>query len=463
VGPYVVDQDALFTHLATEDLVINKTTYDISSSLSIKNIFGYSYMVDALDYAPSDTPYPIVLLNSPGTLLSGASLQMETTRTKTYSDEVQLPGKAFADRLNYLFGVFYLNSNQDYYVPTWIGANDAYVHFANTAGNKSYAGFTQASYAVTDQLNVTLGGRYTREDISMVQDAQSVFGQGNPQRATESHPSWTASLDYHLTHELMVYVTTRGSWRRGGFNGLDPPTPTPETAASKPGGNYFLPEQVRDVEGGFKFDGHIGALPVRADVAVYNSWVTDIQKTAYLVIAGEVATATVNVPKSDIKGVEADATIRPIDWLRLGASVTYTDARFTEPQSLLFGNPVVYGPFGDVARFSGSVYADTTWNLPGDKGALNYHIDLYGQSAFWFSNLGATIQPGTELPPYTLLNMRLDWDDMFGKGVKVSLFVKNVTDRLYYTGGAPNAQTYSLEQATFGMPRTYGIVIREKF
>jgi iron complex outermembrane recepter protein len=463
VGPYVVDQDALFTHLATEDLVINKTTYDISSSLSIKNIFGYSYMRDALDYTPPDSPYPYILLNSPGTLLSGASLQMETTTTKTYSDEAQLQGKALTDRLNYLFGVFYLNSNQAFYVPLWVGADDAYVHYANTTGNKSYAGFTQASYAVTDQLNVTLGGRYTREDISMVQDAQSVFGQGNPQRATESHPSWTASLDYHLTHELMVYVTTRGSWRRGGFNGLDPPTPTPETAASKPGGNYFLPEQVRDVEGGFKFDGHIGALPFRTDVAVYNSWVTDIQKSAYVVLAGNNISATVNVPKSDIKGVEADATIQPIDWLRLGASVTYTDARFTEPQSLLFGNPVVFGPFGDVPRFSGTVYADTTWNLPGDKGALNYHIDLYGQSAYWFSNLGGTIQPGTELPPYTLLNMRLDWDDMFGKGVKVSLFVKNLTNRLYYTGGAPNAQTYSLEQATFGMPRTYGIVIREKF
>jgi iron complex outermembrane recepter protein len=463
VGKYVVDQNTLFTHLATENSVINKTTYDVSSSISLKNIFGYSYVRNALNYDDDYSPYPFIQQYAPDTLLNGGSVAMETSTTKTYSDEVQLQAKAFADRLNYLFGLFYLNSNEDYVSPLYIGALNASVAYAATTGNKSYAGFTQASYAVTDQLDVTLGGRFTREDISLMQDAQSIFGQGHPQSATQNNPSWTASVDYHLTHELMAYVTTRGSWRRGGFNPFNPPTPTPETAASSPGGNYFLPEKVRDVEGGFKFDGHIANLPFRADVAVYNSWVTDIQKTAYVVIAGTASSATVNVPKTDIKGVEADANVRPIEWLRLGTSVTYTDARFTQPQSLLFGNPVVYGPFGDVPRFSGSVYAETTWNLPGDKGALDYHIDLYGQSAFWFSNLGGTIQPGTQLPPYTLVNMRLDWDDMFGKAVKISLFVKNLTGRLYYTGGSPGAQNYSVESATFGMPRTYGVVIRKNF
>ena len=463
VGKYVVDQNTLFTHLATENMVINKTTYDLTGSLSIKNIFGYSYVKNALNYDDDYSPYPFIQQYAPDALTNGDGLAMETSTTKTYTDELQLQGKAFADRLNYIFGAFYLDSHEDYVSPLWIGAADASVAYAATTGNKSYAGFTQASYAFTDKLDLTLGGRYTKEDISLVQDAQSIFGAGNPQSATESHPSWTVSLDYHLTKELMAYITTRGSWRRGGFNPFNPPTATPETAASSPGGNYFLPEEVRDVEGGLKFDGHIADLPFRADVAVYNSWVTDIQKTAYVVIAGTASSATVNVPKTDIKGIEADANIRPINWLRVGSSVTYTDARFTQPQSLLFGNPVTYGPFGDVPRFSGSVYADSTWSLPDGKGALTYHVDLYGQSAFYFSNLGGTIQPGTALPPYTLLNMRLDWDDILGKGVKVSLFVKNLTDRLYYTGGSPGAQNYSVESATFGMPRTYGIVIRETF
>jgi iron complex outermembrane receptor protein len=462
-GPYVVDQNTLFTHVAESDMAINRTTLDLSASLSIKNIFGYSFSKNAMNYDTDYSPYPFIQQYAPSDLLTGEPLAAETSSTKTYSDELQLQGKAFGDRLNYLFGGFYLDSTEDYFSPLWLGAINFPVAYNATTGNKSYAGFTQGTYKLTDNLNVTLGGRYTREKITLVQGAKSLFGAGNPQSATQSNPSWTASVDYHINRQLMVYATTRGSWRRGGFNPFNPPTATPLTAASDPGGNYFLPEKVRDVEGGFKFDGHLGELPFRANFAVYNSWVTNIQKTAYVVIAGTASSATINVPKTDIRGIEADASIRPVEWLRLGSAITYTDARFTEAQSRLFGSTVDYGPFGDVPRFSGSVYGDATWRLPADKGSLNYHVDVYGQSAFYFSNLGGTIQPGTQLPEYTVLNMRLDWAEMFGKGVKLSLFVKNVTDRLYYTGGSAGAQNFSVESATFGMPRTYGVVIRSDF
>jgi iron complex outermembrane receptor protein len=462
-GNYVIDQNAGFNHLAESDMVINKTTFDLTKSLSIKNIFGYSYSKNEINYDTDYSPYPIIQQYSPASVLTGANLPVETSRTKTYSDELQLQGEAFADRLNYIVGVFFLDSKENYFSPLWIGAADAAVAYQAETGNKTYAGFAQATYKLTDQLNVTLGGRDTSEKITLVQGSQSIFGEGNPQSAEQNNPSWTATLDYHINNDVMVYATTRGSWRRGGFNPFNPPTATPTTAATDPGGNYFLPEKVRDVEGGVKFDGQVADMPVRANLAVYNSWVTDIQKTAYVVIDGTASSATINVPKSRIWGIESDANVRPLDWLRTGISATYTDARFTQAESRLFGNTVTYGPFGDVPKFSGSVYADAKMNLPDAKGSLNYHVDVYGQSTFYFSNLGGTIQPGTQLPAYTLLNMRVDWADMFGKSLKVSLFVKNVTDKLYYTGGSAGAQNFSVESATFGMPRTYGVYVRTDF
>ena len=227
--------------------------------------------------------------------------------------------------------------------------------------------------------------------------------------------------------------------------------------------NVRVDELVRDVEGGLKFDGHIIDTPFRANIAVYNSWITNVQKTAYVVLAGNASSATVNVPKSDVKGIEADFNVRPIEWLIVGASSAYTDARFTDPNSTLLGNPVTYGPFGDVPRFSGSIYADTQWKLPENKGSLNLHADVYGQSAFYFSNLANTVLPGTELPPYTVINMRLDWADFWGKGVKVGLFVKNLANKYYYTGGSSGALDWSDNSATFGAPRTFGIAIRQDF
>jgi iron complex outermembrane receptor protein len=463
VGKYVVDQNAPFDHELDSTFAVNKTTLDLSSAVSIKNVFGYSYASNTIGYDTDFSPYPIVQMYAPDAPLTGADLSLENSKTKTISDELQMQGTVFDQRLNYMLGLFYIGSTEDYLSPIWLASYDAELDYHAETTDKSYAAFTQETYKLTDNLNLTLGGRYTKERISQKQLDNSFFGVGNPQFTEEGKPSWTASLDYHFNPSLMGYITTRGSWRRGGFNPFSPPTPTPETAANAAGGNYFLPETVRDAEAGLKFEGRIADTPLRANIAVYNSWITNVQKTAFLVIDGDISSATVNVPKSKVTGVEADFNVRPIDWLVLGASTAYTDARFTDATSTLFGNPVTYGPFGEVPRFSGSIYGDTQWKLPDNKGSLNLHADVYGQSSFYFSNLGGTVLPGTQLPAYTLINMRLDWADMFGKGVKVGMFVKNLANRLYYTGGDAAALDFSVDSAAYGEPRTFGIVIREDF
>jgi iron complex outermembrane receptor protein len=462
-GNYVIDQNADFEHILSSTLVINKTTVDLSSTDSIKNIFGYSYTSNSIGYDTDYSPYPIVQMYSPSAPLAGGTLAVENSATKTVSDELQWQGTALDQRLNYLLGLFYIDSRENYLSPLWLASIDDSVYYHAKTVDKSYAVFSQETYKLTDALNLTLGGRYTKEEINLNQLDGSVFGAGYPQTTTEDKPSWTASLDYHFDSSLMAYISTRGSWRRGGFNPFNPPTATPETSASSPGGNYFLPEEVRDVEVGVKYEARIADIPVRANIAFYNNWVTDIQKTAYIVFAGTVSSATVNVPKSMVKGIEADLSVKPVDWLTVGGQSAYTDARFTDPTSTLLGNPVTYGPFGDVPRFSGSVYGDARMMLPENKGFLNYHVDVYGQSAFYFSNLGGSVLPGTELPAYTVVNMRLDWGNMYGKGIKLGVYVKNLANRLYYTGGSAGAEDFSVESATFGAPRTYGVAIRQDF
>lgn len=462
-GNYVIDQNADFEHYLSSTMVVNKTTLDLSSTSSIKNIFGYSYASNSIGYDTDYSPYPIVQMYSPSDVLGGGTLAVENSATRTTSDEIQWQGTALDQHLNYLAGVFYIDSREKYLSPLWLGDINYTVYYHAQTDDKSYALFSQETYKLTDNLNLTVGGRYTKEDISLVQLDGSVFGVGQPQSISEKKPSWTASLDYHFNSSIMGYITTRGSWRRGGFNPFNPPTATPETSASAPGGNYFLPEEIRDLEVGVKFEGHVAEVPVRANIALYNNWITDMQKTAYVVFDGTVSSATVNVPKTDVKGAEADINVRPVEWLTLGTQAAYTDSRFTDPTSTLLGNPVNYGPVGDVPRFSGSIYGDTHWKLPEDKGYLNYHVDVYGQSAFYFSNLGGSVLPGTELPGYTITNMRLEWADMYGKGIKVGLFVKNLTNRLYYTGGSAGAEDFSVESAAFGAPRTFGIAVREDF
>jgi iron complex outermembrane recepter protein len=102
--------------------------------------------------------------------------------------------------------------------------------------------------------------------------------------------------------------------------------------------------------------------------------------------------------------------------------------------------------------------------LPSDQGTLAYRTDVYAQSVMYFSNLDSSLTPGTALNSYGIVNMRLDWSDPFQlKGLTTSLYVKNLTNKLYYTGGSGAAQDSSTESAVFGQPRMYGVNLKYSF
>jgi iron complex outermembrane receptor protein len=463
LGNYVVDQNAQHHHRVDEEFLINTTTLDLPSGMTLKNIFGFNHASNFDQYDNDASPYPT--LQAGDDMGNPSGRNGETLTTQQISDELQLQGEALGGGLSYLFGLFYSEeadvngspiTGAFIAPPDTVGGFNVYYHARGI--DDSYAVFTQATYKITDQLNLTGGVRQTWDRLSNVQLSDSVFGVGQPQHTWEDDPSWTVSLDYHWTPELMTYVTTRGSWRTGNYNAFAPPIGTTVTADN--GGNYFQQETVHDLEGGIKFDGRLADIPFRFNADVYNSWIKNLQKTAFVVIAGNVSSATVNVPAAQVLGVEGDFQVRPASWLRLGGSVSFTDGRFTRNEAILYGLPAAFGPFGDIPRWSGTVSADITQPLAGGAGSLNFHTDAYAQSYFYFSNLDATLTPGTRLPSYTLLNTRLDWVHPFGTKLTASLFAKNLTNKLYYVGGAAAAQENSTEVAAFGPPRTYGGILR---
>lgn len=462
-GDYVVDSNATFDHDSTFYYAINTSTLDVAPNLTLKNIFGYSYS-DSDDYFDQDaSPYVII---DPGYDMPG-STQNFRIKSRQISNEFQLQGKALDGKLNYIFGLFYVDTSNQYdsaVRQVILTAPDTITpiafRFHGFTKDTSYAVFTQATYAITDKLNMTAGGRWSWDKLSTYHLPDSIFYTGDTrQTAWENNPSWTFSLDYHFTPGLMVYATTRGSWRVGGYNLFAPAVGYKVTANL--GGNYFLPEKVRDIEAGLKYHGRPGGVPVQFNISAYYQWMTDVQKTGYGLIDGTSASATVTVPSARVKGLETDLTVRPTDWLKVGGSFTLTDARFVDNVGYLYGVPAYFGPYGDTPKYSGTVFGDVTVPLGNDMGSLAYHVDAYAQSHFYFSNRADTFDPGTRLPGYTLLNMRLDWQDLAHiKGLTASVFVKNLTDKLYWTGGAPGAQVAGLVASSFGQPRTYGGSLR---
>jgi iron complex outermembrane receptor protein len=470
-GDWVVDADAVEKHSARIDALQNVTTFEVAPTLTIKNIFGLVYTHVADDFDNDGTPYPLLKEGDPGS----PGPQELDTETRVYTEELQFQGNAFDKRLSYIIGTFFVSENDDnnfpgtgLVIPQAPPAPQYYfgpfgIRYHSYSQDKSFALFTQGTFAVTDQLNLTLGIRETVDWIKNHQAADSLnLNPAAPFQSTnESNPSWTVTLDDHFTPELMGYLTTRGSWRVGGFDPYLKPLGNNVTAAN--GGNYFNPEKVKDLELGLKYNGHIGGVPFQWNGDVFNQWADNIQKTAYLIINGAVASGTVDVPAGETSGVETDFQVRPLSWLRIGSSLSYDYSRYTRNQANIFGYDVLFGPYSDAPRFSGTIYSNITVPLAGNGETLTYHTDLYGQTYDYFGNLGA-LTPGTKFPGYTLLTMRLDWaNPLEFKGLTVSGFVKNLGNSLYYTGGDAAAALNSDETANLGQPRTYGVAIRYDF
>ena len=466
LGPWKSDINYPLFHRARSVFAINTTSWEASPEITIRNIFSFnrSRSDDGFDY--DGTPYPIFQAGGVPTAdaTSATDLSSFGVLTRQVSEELQLQGKAIDGRLIYVIGGYYLDQTDIAdsnllafdFSPIAPGVS---LRYHQRSGDRSLAGFAQATYKLTGRLSLTGGFRYSGDRQTARQLDGSIFGPSR-ERSNASKPSWTASVDYQATPSLLLYATTRGSWRTGGFNY----SVAPINATAADGGNRFGPETTRDVEVGVKYSGSDIGLPVTFNADVYNQWVSDIQRAAYVVGAGGTPTLlTVNVPKAQITGIEADLAVRPAAWLQLGASGAFTRARYTNGRLAILGEDLSYGPFADTPRLTGTAFIDASHPLGGDAGTLQLRADVYAQSRMNFSNVGATIAPGTTIPAYALVNARLAWAKPFGTGLTASLFVRNLLDREYYAGGNAVGPSLGINTVNPGQPRLFGGELRFEF
>lgn len=467
LGPWKTDVNAPPFHDAHATFVINTTTLDLSDTVTLKNIFMYnnSQAEDGFDY--DGTPYPI--FQTAGTPTADATSILNPVgfiqKTRQFSNELQLQGKAIDGALTYVIGAYYLDqrdindSNILAFDFSPIAAGQP-VRYNQQSNDTSKALFAQATYAVSDRLNVTGGLRHTWEKVRAKQLPGSVFGTSFPEEVLKSDkPSWTVSIDYKPMSDLLLYVAHRGSWRSGGYNY----SVLPVDANAANGGNRFDPETTRDVEAGFKYSGRGLGVPATLNVAVYNQWVKNIQRAAYVFgFGGTASIVTANVPRAKITGVEADMSFRPAPWLNLGGSVAYTDARYTDGAVTLFGRSTIYGPYADAPRWTGTLFGEVSHSL-GDTGVIRLRGDLFTQSRFFVSNVAATEAPGTDIPGYTLVNLRLSLSNIGGSGITAAVFARNLFNKRYYAGGNSIGPTLGVNTSVPGRPRFLGGELRFDF
>jgi iron complex outermembrane receptor protein len=437
--------------------LVDIATYDVNDDIKLKNIFGYQSNKALIPYDYAGTV--LSLLRITNTESDGW-----TSNVEQFTDEVQFQGKSLHDSLSWIAGAYI-----EFVHPG--GTAELLNSQFGVAGGRinhqtdlSRAAFAQADYdfgGVVDALSglkLTLGYRYTwdnRSESSATFSLPHTCTQGDPVSCTvagntEFHaPSWTVGLSYQITPQTLTYVTSRRGYQSGGFN---LPAPTPQT-------EIYRPEYVTDVEVGLKSDWDIYGVKFRTNADYYHNWFANIQEEAGILGPTGVTVGIENAAKATIDGFEFEGTVIPIKNVTLEAFYSFSQATFDSYQSAAYGD-LSGTQFFFVPKNKWGITG--SYHLPIDEAAGDLSITAsYSYQEHTTSSTPANPVFGT-IPGYGLLNLSVDWKNIYGNPIDGSFFMSNALDKAYYLGGYP-IDSLGFAAALYGEPRMFGFRLRYRF
>jgi iron complex outermembrane recepter protein len=514
-GYYDVENDVPDPRVYLEQWqFINTTTWMASDTLTIKNIVSYAEFREKsrinlfgdrllLPVSPTLTfPFRLSAIQ-PGP--SGANASQST-----FTEELQFQGRTSDGRLTWQGGGYVELSNplksNTQLSELFMTCNDAATFNCIPALGavsslslldtryrfRNLGAYAQATYNFTDQLGMTAGIRYTSDRIeARARNATVRFlpapfisctKTGVPlpslgDRAVcheevvekSSRPTWLIGLDYKPAEDVLLYGKYARGYRQGTINLL--PLSRELTTAG--------PEKVDTYELGAKasFRG-----PVSGTIAVaafYNDF-SDQQIQANTLVRSPgtfPVNVIVNAGKSRIQGIEADLSLRLFEGFRVDAAYAHLDTKlksFTPPD---LSNDPNYSGLVSTAEIGGPLALSPknrftisgNYTLPLDEsigrislGATFTHTDKqFANHAADAFEAQVGLNPGL-LPATDLLNLNLDWNDVAGLPVDLSLFATNVTKEKYWVYGGALMQL-GYDTVVIGEPRMYGARLRFRF
>lgn len=324
---------------------------------------------------------------------------------------------------------------------------------------KSYAAFGQVEYRLTDLIGLTLGARVTRDQKdyhfswypfesfpSSPNGSVSILtpfvipGVGNDlfdyrNSLSDTLVSGKAQVDFHISSDLLTYVSVNRGVKGGGFT-----APLFPDTISDTGPLRFSPEKLTSYEAGFKSEFWDHTL--RFNGAAYYYDYHDYQALIYTVALEQLI---VNA-NAKHKGAEFDLEWVPNASWRFALGGSYVDAVVENVDSRGTGVPANYTA-PNAPRWSANALA--RYNLPLGPGQLSMQLDGNYLTHFWF-NLANT--PVVEQGGFGVGNVRLFWTPTGGK-YEVGASVENVFNKHYGVMGFDNTGINGLAQIYPGNPR----------
>ena len=305
-------------------------TWDINDNLSLTSISAYREYDTWLTWDSDLSPIPVTMLDN-------------TLTHDQRSQELRLNGST--DSIDYTVGAFYFDQFTDY--TARVNLNYAvidFVHGPDPTPATTWAVFGNATWHLSDRLNVSAGVRYSDElkdythrrhnpDYSNIGPPPDPVNirltgvNGLTARFADTRTDWRLALDYGINDSMMVYASAATGYKSGGVN------PRPFFPQQL---NVFNPETMTSLEFGLKST--LADNSLRLNAAVFTTDYEDIQLT---LAECEVPTFVdpdgisapcakpANVGNADISGIELEIEWYATDNFLIDGSISTLDFQYT--------------------------------------------------------------------------------------------------------------------------------------
>lgn len=351
-----------------------------------------------------------------------------------------------------------------------------------TIERPSQAIYGELKYRFNDELSLTMGLRYTQDDVDLIDARTIVYSEDGVARATTIPYSFPADLslpavsqsessneitgrvvlDYKVSDDAMVYMSYSHGYRSGTFNAL---------AYQDIGQIYFLdPETIDAWEVGLKSRWFDDRLQLNGAAFFYdyeNQQIADVVGT----------TSFLRSANGEVSGIELEMIAAVSETVELRASLGMLESSYDDNQR--------FTPTGlDIGGNDFPNAPDTTMNLgaswdiwTGDDFALSGNFEAKYMGEYYFDSFGdyEGNYPGGEAdggggygasqelaganPDHWLFDARITLES---EDISLSLWGKNLTDEFYYVYGL-NINAFNQDYFTRGQPRTIGLEARYRF
>jgi iron complex outermembrane recepter protein len=368
------------------------------------------------------------------------------------TQEFRLTSKP-SDTFEWLVGTFYTNEDsnqgQDATAQAFDGSSlaglDPLATVSLPSTYKEYALFGNATYKFSSLFDITGGARWAHnsQDFSQISAGALVPTADVPGSSSQGVWTYSVSPRLHLSADTMLYARVATGYQPGGPNVYLPGVPPSVNS-----------DTLTNYEIGLKtlFDDR--RLLIDADV-FYIDW-HDIQVGAQT--STDIGYIT-NGGTARSEGLEFSTLYTPIEGLRLGFNLAYTEAVLTE------AIPSIYGLDGDtlpnIPKWAGSVTADYSFPLSNNWNArVGSGVRYTGES-----ETAVTHSPNAyPLESYSVVDLNAG---VSNERWNIRFFTKNVANKQVYVSESPitdaatgvNTQLRSVPL----QPRTVGIGFDLKF